>query len=102
MPLIYFVQLHVYWLLLLLFYMGLQNVAVAGTSSMWKQRFEKKKYIIGEIIVWLLALYVCVIKYQYNEKDFHSAIGSQYSSSSSLFDERERMGRIQEKPRNTI
>ena len=79
MPLIYFIQLHTYWFLLLFCLMRLPRISLTPSMGKLYHRSSRRRVIIGDVIVALLALYVCIVKYRYNGFYIHLDIVEVYA-----------------------
>lgn len=78
-PFTYFLQLHIYWLLLTILVARLPPISLSLSSSNVTQELLGRRAFFGEIVVVALALYVCMIKYQYNGFYIHFDIIEVYA-----------------------
>jgi hypothetical protein len=78
-PFMYFVQLHIYWLLLIILLKRLPRVSLSLSRNDVTQEFLGRRAFVGEIIVAALALYVCMIKYRYNGLYIHFDVVEVYA-----------------------
>ncbi len=77
-PVIYFVQLHLYWGMLIILLKLLPVILPKLSGSSVVQKVSRRKFIFGEVIVVAFALYVFLIKYSYNGFYIHLDIVEVY------------------------
>ena len=65
------VQLHLYWFSLLVLLKVLPRFIPTLSGGYRVRKFSRRQFVFGEIIIALLALYVCIIKYSYNGLYIH-------------------------------
>ena len=85
-PVIYFVQLHVYWGLLIILLKLLPVIIPTSSSSNLVNQINRHKLILGELIVVAFSLYVCIVKFSYNGFYIHLDIVEVYGLRSEAAD----------------
>lgn len=86
LPVTYFVQLHLYWGMLIIFLKLFPVILPTLSSSNLAKQINLRKRILGELIVLAFSIYVCVVKFSYNGFYIHLDIVEVYGLRSEAAD----------------